>query len=66
LGWPVADLYSYFVGPAVEQRADFADVAIVWTEGERLSARVLTAENAIRAEYFANPDLAGQTSLHPL
>jgi hypothetical protein len=58
LGLPQADIYSSFVGPAVEWRADFADAAILWTEGER-RARVLTAENAIRAEYFANPNLAG-------
>ena len=61
LGWPVADLYSYFVGRAVEQRADFAQGSIVWTEGDRpQNARILTAANAVRAEYFANPDLAGK------
>ena len=58
MGVPRSDSYSYFVGPAVEWRADFADASIVWTEGER-RARLLTQENALRAEYFANPDLAG-------
>ena len=61
LGWPRGDSYSYFVGPAVEWRADFADGFIVWTERDRpQNARVLTAANAIRAEYFANADLAGR------
>ncbi len=60
LGWPVADNYTYFVGSAVEWRADFAGGSILWTEGDsRDRIRVLTAENGIRAEYFANPDLAG-------
>ena len=58
LGLPRSDSYSYFVGSAVEWRADFADASIVWIEGER-RARLLTEANAIRADYFANPDLTG-------
>jgi ligand-binding sensor domain-containing protein/CBS domain-containing protein len=58
LGLPRGDIYSYFVGPAVVWRADFANVAILWTEGAR-SARLLKAENAVRAEYFDNPNLSG-------
>jgi hypothetical protein len=58
LGVPQADVYSYFVGSAVEWRADFADAAILWTEGEP-RGRLLTDKNAIRAEYFTNPNLAG-------
>jgi formylglycine-generating enzyme required for sulfatase activity len=58
MGLPRSDNYSYFVGPAVEWRADFSDASIVWSEGES-RARLLTPANALRAEYFANPDLAG-------
>lgn len=63
LGWPVADDYTYFVGSSVEWRADFSGGSILWTEGESHDrARVLTADNGIRAEYFPNPDLKG----HPV
>jgi hypothetical protein len=38
MGVPRSDSYSYFVGPAVEWRADFADASIVWTEGSVVPA----------------------------
>ncbi|MGB5050748.1 MAG: two-component regulator propeller domain-containing protein [Caldilineaceae bacterium] len=61
LGLPRSDIYSYFVGPAVEWRADFANASILWTEGERPDrARTIDAANGVKAEYFANPNLSGQ------
>jgi hypothetical protein len=61
LGMPRSDTYFYFVGPGgVEWRADFANASILWTEGDRVEeARILTAQNGLRSEYFANPDLKG-------
>lgn len=61
LDLPRSDVYSYFVGPAVEWRAEFADASILWVEGERPNqARLINTANGIRAEYFANPNLSGQ------
>lgn len=61
LGLPHSDTYTYYVGPSsVEWRADFVDASILWTEGDRPdAARILTAQNSIQAEYFANSDLQG-------
>lgn len=61
LGLPRSDMYSYYLGSGgVEWRADFADASILWTEGDRADkARLLTAQNGIRSEYFSNPDLKG-------
>lgn len=60
-GLPRSDVYSYFVGPAVEWRADFANASILWTEGDRPDrARTIDAANGVRADYFANPNLSGQ------
>ncbi|MBI3959637.1 MAG: SUMF1/EgtB/PvdO family nonheme iron enzyme [Chloroflexi bacterium] len=61
LGLPRSDVYSYFVGPSVEQRADFAAASLLWTEGERPNqARTIDAASGVHAEYFANPDLSGK------
>lgn len=61
LGLPRSDVYSYFVGPAVMWRADFADVSLLWGEGSRPNqARVVDASSSVRADYFANADLSGQ------
>jgi hypothetical protein len=60
LGWPVSDVYSYFVGPAVAWRADFASGSIVWMQGDRpQDARVLAARDAFKAEYYADAEMTG-------
>lgn len=42
-------------------RADFADASLLWSEGSRPNqARLVNADNGVRADYFANADLSGQ------
>lgn len=60
LGLPKIDTYIYFSTPfgGAIWRADFAETSIIWNETED-SAQIASAQENIRTEYFANPNLEG-------